>query len=186
MIVLVVFVLDVRRRRQVPRLLACVLLPGLVNLLLKQTVARFRPTQFVQGQAISLPESAWDTFAGWTAALPPDGFEHAPNHVLQSFGSGHTAVAVGLAIGLTWMYPRGGWVFFLVAALAAAQRIDSGAHFVSDTLVAAAIACFAGALCLYPIPFGMLWNPVALGNGSTKSHSPDREGRGAMEINEEA
>ncbi|MCP4814017.1 MAG: phosphatase PAP2 family protein, partial [Planctomycetaceae bacterium] len=59
-----------------------------------------------------------------------------------------TATAVGLAIGLSYLFPRGRWLFTFFALLAALQRMDSGAHFLSDTLVATAVACLISGLCL--------------------------------------
>jgi membrane-associated phospholipid phosphatase len=64
---------------------------------------------------------------------------------LQSFPSGHTATAVGLALALSSLYPGGRRLFALLAVLAASQRVLFDAHFLSDTLVAAGIACFVAA-----------------------------------------
>jgi membrane-associated phospholipid phosphatase len=69
---------------------------------------------------------------------------------LQSFCSGHTATAVGLAISLSFFYPRGRWLFALFAALAATQRLESQAHYLSDTFAAAAVAFLCAAVCTDP------------------------------------
>ena len=58
----------------------------------------------------------------------------------QSFPSGHTATAVGLAVALACAYPRGRWFFAGMALLAACQRVGDGHHFLSDTLAGASVA----------------------------------------------
>jgi undecaprenyl-diphosphatase len=67
---------------------------------------------------------------------------------MQAFPSAHTATAFGLAIGLTWLYPRGRWLFATFAVLVACQRIQSGAHFLSDTFFGAALGCVVAAVCI--------------------------------------
>jgi membrane-associated phospholipid phosphatase len=69
-------------------------------------------------------------------------------HQLQSFPSGHTAAAVGLAIGLAWLYPRGRWMFYAFALIAASQRWANRDHFVSDSCAGAAIATCVAAFVL--------------------------------------
>src|SRR4029078_10475841 len=85
----------------------------------------------------------------FVAALPllniaalKDGYGH---HV-QSFPSAHAATAVGLAIALSHLYPRGRWLFAMFAALAMLQRLDAHAHYVSDILAGAALAFFIAAV----------------------------------------
>jgi membrane-associated phospholipid phosphatase len=68
----------------------------------------------------------------------------------RSFPSGHAATAVALAIGLSWVYPRGTWLFAVFATAACLQRVTSGAHFPSDVLSGAAIAlCTASFIRLW-------------------------------------
>ncbi len=58
----------------------------------------------------------------------------------RSFPSGHSATAVGLAIGLSVVYPRGKYLFAIFAVLACLQRIFSASHFPSDVLAGIVIA----------------------------------------------
>ncbi len=58
----------------------------------------------------------------------------------RSFPSGHSATAIGLAIGLSIVYPRGKYLFGLFAILACLQRLVSAAHFPSDVLAGIVIA----------------------------------------------
>ncbi len=71
----------------------------------------------------------------------------------QSFTSAHTATAVGLALGLGWLFPRGRWLFVGFAVLVAMQRIVGPYHFVSDTLWGAAIGCLVAFALLPGGPF---------------------------------
>jgi membrane-associated phospholipid phosphatase len=137
---LTVFVLDVPRRAHVPRLLASAYSAGLLANLVKLTVARLRPRYF------HLDGGVLDTFVGVAPYLFGGSAQHSHAFEIQSFPSGHTATAVGLAIGLTRLYPRGRWLFFTFAALAAWQRIDVQAHFVSDVVAAAAVGFLGAAL----------------------------------------
>lgn len=68
-------------------------------------------------------------------------FSAGANGTGFSLPSGHTAAAFALATTLSRRYPRW-WVVlpaYTVAAGIAAQRVDAGAHWASDTVVGAAI-----------------------------------------------
>jgi membrane-associated phospholipid phosphatase len=45
-----------------------------------------------------------------------------------------------MAIGLTYVYPKGKPLFLLMATLAALQRLVVGAHYLSDIFVSVALA----------------------------------------------
>lgn len=85
----------------------------------------------------------------------PDGRELVPERLTdsrqRSFPSGHAATAWGLALGLSFVFPRGVLLFACFASLASLQRIISGAHFPTDVLAGAAIA-FAITALLIPLP----------------------------------
>ena len=129
----VVCVLDPMRRLLLPRLLAGALGAGLCANVMKLVTARIRP------RFLELETSVFDTFTGWLPMVFPMDGRSASDSKWLSFPSGHTAVAVAFAIGLARIYPRGRWLFGLIALLAACQRLEVGAHYVSDTLAAAAI-----------------------------------------------
>jgi membrane-associated phospholipid phosphatase len=122
-------------RLMLPRFLTCAFLPGLAANLLKLSIARLRPTSFGQ----SLPEWIGNT---WTAAGPAvvAARNEFGSYAASSFPSGHTATAVGLAIGLSWLYPSGRSIFFSLAILVGLQRISSGAHWPSDVFFGAGLA----------------------------------------------
>ncbi len=67
---------------------------------------------------------------------------------LMSFPSGHAAVAAGLATALSWKYPHGTPAFVVLAAMAAAQRVFSSAHYPSDIAFGAACGVATAAVCL--------------------------------------
>lgn len=123
--------------------LSLVYLPGLIVNLVKVTVVRRRPGSLLD----AFPEHGFESFVGvrpWLSELDLPLIDRT----LQSFPSGHTATAVGLAICLSAYFPRGRYWFGGLALLAALQRIDSLAHFPSDTAAGAATACIVGYLLL--------------------------------------
>ncbi len=140
LILLAVAVLDPLSWRRLPRLAFCAYGAGLIAQLAKFGLPRLRPN------VCDLSAGVWQTF------LAGGGEHHAQLHRLagrdiHSYPSGHSATAVGLALGLAWLYPRGRWLFAFYALLAVMQRIEASAHFVSDTLAGAAIGCLVAAAC---------------------------------------
>ena len=155
-ILLTIFGLDAGGRHLLPRAAAIAFGGGLVANLLKLSLSRARPHEFLPkvpdgfvaaaGTVHSANQSIFDTFGQW---LPlgkvASGF--------QSFPSGHMATAFGLTAALIWLYPRGRWVFALFALLAGCQRMSSQAHFLSDVFWGAATGCTIAVLFL---PGGLL------------------------------
>ena len=105
----------------------------------KLLIGRYRPSHFFAMDMQS--PHVEDTFAGLMTWLT-DGLDRS----LQSFPSAHTATAFGLAIGLVRIYPRARWLFFCLATLAAVQRLEAGAHFLSDVCAGAALGLFVAGL----------------------------------------
>jgi len=135
---LVIVQLVPKRRWAIPRIMAVAFGSGLLVDVLKLTIARTRPHSF----PLANPDATvWDTFGSW---LPLGGV----GSEARSLPSGHAGTAVGLAIALVWLFPRGRWLFPLLAALVACQRVQSGAHWLSDVLAGAAVACTFSLFCL--------------------------------------
>ncbi len=109
------------------RIAAGALLSGLAVDILKLCVARIRPRHF------DLRRPVLETFQGFFPGT-------AAGSKLQSWPSGHTAVAVGFCLALSAVFPKGRWLFRILAALVVLQRIEAGAHYLSDTLCAASVA----------------------------------------------
>ena len=122
-------------RRRLVRAFCMALGSGLVADGMKLLVGRIRPRAFDLGQPIL------ESFSGFLPGL-------AGGSAGQSFPSAHTATAVGWALALGWLYPRGRWTFVFLAFLVLCQRVESNAHFLSDTLVGAAVGCWVGGLFL--------------------------------------
>jgi len=134
---IVIFILDPRRRWALPRILACAYLAGLAANGLKLLLVRTRPHSFdFHGEVLK-------TFGEWLPML-------SAGSTGQSFPSGHMTTAVALAAVLAWAYPRGRWLFPAMAVMVGCQRIESGAHFLSDVLWGAALGSFI-ALCFLKI-----------------------------------
>lgn len=144
-------VLDPRCHRRLPRLLTCAFAPGIAANIVKLLVARLRPREFAADQV-------WDSFLGFFPSVWPVESYSRFDSRLQSFPSSHTAVAVGLAIGLASMYPRGRYLFFLFAVLAALQRVECSAHFLSDAVAGAAIGCLMGSVCVGRGPLSQVFD----------------------------
>lgn len=122
-------------RPYLPRVAAISFGSGLLVNVIKQLVPRWRPRHF------DFRLTIWESFG---AVLGPEGRAST----IESFPSGHTATAVGLAIGLGWLWPEGRMVFWVLAVLVGVQRVETGAHFLSDVLAAGALSCFVGAAVL--------------------------------------
>ena len=117
---------------------------GAVANVVKFVVARKRPL------ALEGAETIWQTFLG-----PGVGFGWGTGdlvgHPIQSFPSGHAAAAAGWTVALVLMFPRAKWILVLLAALACAQRIECGAHYLSDVLFGSGIGLgLAGILLTLP------------------------------------
>lgn len=139
-IILAAAVLDPRGWRIVPRLVIGAFGSGAVANGLKLLIARSRPI------AADLQASALDSFGAWLPMWDTS-LEATYNRQAQSFPSGHAATAAGLAVALAVLYPRGRWLFVGFAMLAALQRVEVQAHFLSDVLAGAALGCALSAAC---------------------------------------
>ncbi|ADB17608.1 phosphoesterase PA-phosphatase related protein [Pirellula staleyi DSM 6068] len=143
-LIFMVSAIDPRGARILPRLLLCTYGPGVLVNIVKVSVSRMRPSSIDD-----LNVSVMSTFGALFPFLV-DGT--SLDHRMQSFPSGHTATATGFAAALAILYPQRAWVFVILPVVAALQRLQSESHFLSDTLSAASLACFAVALsCLVPL-----------------------------------
>jgi len=138
-----IWVLSSANRKYVPRIVMCAIWPALGVHLVKVMFARHRPCKyFDENFQAHFPNSIHDTFLGF---MPGEHFNTV--YIQQSFPSAHAATAWGLAIGMSWAFPKGKWLFFGFATLASIQRVTSFAHWSSDVLWGIAIAfLMAGAL----------------------------------------
>jgi membrane-associated phospholipid phosphatase len=126
-IFITILTIDANRRREILKLLCMVIVVIVIANLAKNVVARARPNSFPD---ITQTQSNWSpeiTQSGWDSSV-------------RSFPSGHAATAVAMAFALSTLYPRGRWVFVVLAALACVQRIAAGAHYPTDVLGGIAIA----------------------------------------------
>lgn len=145
LIVMAVRVLDPARRRTIPWLVGGSIGAGIFANLFKLVIRRTRPRDFDFAN-----ESVWHTYTS----------DAGSTITMHSFPSAHTATAVGLAIVLSELYPRGRWYFFILACLAGLQRIVSSAHFPSDVLAGAAVGAIVGSLCAKAIRNSNLSSPA--------------------------
>ena len=114
---------------------------GLLSDVAKLLMARHRPYHHNE-----LDGPVAETFIGWLPWLNDIPLEQATS----SLPSAHAATAFGMAIALSRLFPRGQFVFFLVAILCGLQRIECYAHFTSDVVWGAAIAFGLASLLAHP------------------------------------
>lgn len=131
-------------RKFIPRFLCIAMLPGLAVNLFKMSVVRRRPSYYKRDFA----ELVSDTWLGFDLGNA--------EYLTQSFPSAHTATAFGLALGLSWLIPRGKVMFFAFAILSSFQRIMAGSHWLSDVFAGAVIAFVVGGLLFQNFGLGHL------------------------------
>ena len=121
---------DIKNRPQLYRAAIFVLICGVTANAAKILIPRFRPHSLNESETEIV--ASWQTWGvPWTGSWSDEQF--------RSFPSGHSATAVAMAIGLTYVYPRGKWIFATLAVFACFQRLESSAHFLSDIMVGSAI-----------------------------------------------
>lgn len=136
LIVIGVWQLTPQRRSYLPRLIACVVFPPVTAHLIKLFMVRRRPVTFLDAHRV--PDWPEPGDATW--------FPHAADlgwnveYATQSFPSAHAALVCSLAIGLSFIFPRGRVMFVLVAIIASLQRVVFYAHWPSDVAVGASLA----------------------------------------------
>jgi membrane-associated phospholipid phosphatase len=134
LIFLVIWALDPANRRRIVRIAAAAWSAGLAANIVKLGIARTRPKYFDFDSV-----TAGHGFLGFAPGLPG-------GSRIQGFPSAHTATAVGFAVALAYVYPRGRKVFLLLAAIVGLQRIATSSHFASDVFVGACIGWIVGHL----------------------------------------
>ena len=130
-----VLVFAPEKARRIPRLLSCLVLTAFSVHLIKHLVIRRRPQSFPD-----VPELAAES---WWLSTGGENFVWNAEYLMQSFPSGHSATAFCLALALSWMFPRGTYLFFALALMAMLQRVMFLAHWPSDCLFGAAVATMA-------------------------------------------
>jgi membrane-associated phospholipid phosphatase len=141
-IIILVALLAREKLRYVPRLAATAFFAGGVANLIKLMVARHRPNS--AGLSLKNINETWN----YPVQLPENGATEFAGYAWQSFPSAHTATAVGLAIGLSILFPKARWLFWFMAVLGGIQRMVFHAHWPSDVVAGVAVGLFAG-MCFH-------------------------------------
>jgi membrane-associated phospholipid phosphatase len=135
LLVLAAVIIGQKKWTRLPQLLSASLGAGLVADIAKLCIHRSRP------HSIDLSTATFgSTIHGFFPAL-------SAGSTGQSFPSGHTATAAGLAVALTFMYPRGRWFFAALAATVAVSRVIVHAHFPTDVVAGALLGVAWGLAC---------------------------------------
>jgi membrane-associated phospholipid phosphatase len=115
LIVLIVCIYDRRGIRAGLLLLAATSVAGLLGWLIRASAGRFRPIN-LDGA------NSWQFMRGFTETRD------------LSWPSGHATLAFATAAALTYLSPRGKWLFITVAAGCALSRVVMQAHFYADVI----------------------------------------------------
>lgn len=135
LIVVGMWQLSPERKKYIPRLIACAAFPSITAHMIKLVVARSRPTTFLDADL--LPQWPTSTDVTWLGAGPEVAFNIT--YATQSFPSAHAALVCGVAIALSFIYPQGRKLFFVLAVVASVQRVIFFAHWPSDVAVGASL-----------------------------------------------
>ena len=131
------------------RFLGATFTGGILTDIIKLLVDRVRP----RAADFVAHGSVWDSFNEEVIATVTGSRSN-----INSFPSGHSAIAAGFAAALAWKYPRGQIFFAIFALMAASQRIVSSAHFPSDACCGAALGIVGASFFLRRQP----WQPALL------------------------
>jgi membrane-associated phospholipid phosphatase len=111
-----------------------ILATGLICLLgnlIKWMIGRTRPFKLEPRIGEAVPFELQPFRSGWEGLFAQKNL---------AFPSGHTMVAFATAAGLAILWPRWRWLFYIAAALVAAERVMENAHWLSDVVGAAGLA----------------------------------------------
>jgi membrane-associated phospholipid phosphatase len=122
LVLLAALILSRTKISRVPRLVAVTLGGGLFADIVKISVLRVRP------HSLDLSTASFaSTFHGVFPLF-------SAGSMGQSFPSGHAATAIGLAVALSLLYPRGRWFFAALPISVAVCRVIVHAHFPTDVV----------------------------------------------------
>lgn len=150
MILVFIFLFDPKKQNGMLQIAFSLFLAEVIVSLFKTFILRFRPRLFFDDTFTGPNETIWQTFgrlAGLSRMESNDLLKESIREGM-SFPSGHSAAVVAMACAMSFLFPKYKYFFVLIAVLTILQRIISGAHFASDTLVGAALALLISALCL--------------------------------------
>ena len=133
---------DALNRRSLPRLMLAALGAGLAADVVKLCVSRLRP--YDGGLGVDTALASFQGFLPIVTGVAKG----------NSFPSAHVATAAGLAVALTMLYPKGRAAFAFIAGCVALQRVETGAHFLSDVFVGGAVGYLFASTLFHPRWFG--------------------------------
>lgn len=136
LILVSIWLLDPKRRKFIPRLIACAAFPPITAHIIKLLAVRKRPTAYLNH--LLEPSYPDNGIATWIGAYQDGQFN--TEYMTQAFPSAHAALVCGIAIGLSYVYPKGRGLFATVATLACLQRVLFLAHWSSDVVVGISLA----------------------------------------------
>lgn len=128
------YLVDRARRRDLLLVIVASQGAGMVTNVIKIAVNRVRPASFTFDAPVSETFGPWFDFDNLSSSY-------------QSFPSGHTTTAVGLAMALALIYPRAKILYFMLAVFVGVHRVSVGAHYMSDVFGGAFVGYTVGLIC---------------------------------------
>jgi membrane-associated phospholipid phosphatase len=125
-VMLIVWVYDRRGWKAAMMVLASAACAGGSGALIAVTAGRFRPI-------VTDGANVWQLFRGFRAGAGD-----------LSWPSGHATLAFSLAAGMTYLSPKGRWLFVWLAGMCAVTRVVMQAHFWSDALFGSVLGWTVG------------------------------------------
>ena len=153
LILVCILMLAPRCRWHVPRLTVLAMGAGAVATIAKMFVLRPRPN------VLNLDVATYDFAMLWA-------FDWELEQVAtftastRAFPSGSTATATAFAVGLWVVLPRGRWLFAALCMGTFLQRLNCGAHFVSDLFGGTAIGLMWSYICFHPRLLGNIFDKM--------------------------
>lgn len=153
LILVSVLLLAPKCRWHVPRLATLAMGGGAVATLAKTVVLRPRPNTF--NLDVATYDYAWIWSFDFTLTQIAT-FDAST----RAFPSAYPATAAALTAGLWVVLPRGRWLFAALCAGTMLQRMNCGAHFLSDLFGSASIGLGWAYVCYHPRLMGSLFDKM--------------------------
>lgn len=141
------------RRWYVPRLAVLATGGGAVATIAKMFVLRPRPASL--NLDVATYDYAWIWAFDWTLEQVAT-FDAST----RAFPSGNVSTAIALSVGLWVVLPRGKWLFATICLGTILQRMQCGAHFVSDLFGGAGCGLLWAYACFHPRLLGSLFDKM--------------------------
>ena len=126
----------------VSALLAAAVLAGIVGTVIRVVPGRLRPNGILPDNTANEGQNLWEFCRTLTRQPHLPWFSVGGGDL--AFPSGHATLAFASAAALSYLSPRGRWLFLTIATGTALSRVVMQAHFYSDVIFGAALGYTVG------------------------------------------